>query len=180
MRHRWSVRQTCAAQAMVEFAVTLPVFLLLLLALIDFGRLLFTYISLTDAAREMARTAAVSRKPDSSVIAAFNNYVFFTDSTNPATDQVRVTVADASCTTDLRLGNPCSPDAVANAACPLPLQPSCALPPRASAGGGYIQVDVTYSFTFNPLFQGWLDGFAEVSMMSPLAVLTTSERAYLE
>ena len=168
------------AQAMVEFAIALPVFLLLLLALIDFGRLLFTYISLTDAAREMARSAAVSHNPDGRVIAAFNDYIFFTDSTNPATDQVRVTVADASCTTDLRQGNPCSTGSVANVACSLPLQTSCTLPPRTSAGGGYIQVDATYSFTFNPLFQSWLGGLADVSFMRPLSVLTTSARAYLE
>src|SRR5438270_2213997 len=123
---------------MVEFAVALPIFLLLLLAIIDFGRLLFTYISLADATREMARTAAVSRKPDNVAIAAFNNFVLFTSSTNPATDRVQVTVADQSCVSDLRQGGLCSADSIESVSCALPLQSSCALPPRASAGGGYI------------------------------------------
>jgi len=160
---------------MVEFAAALPVFLLLVLALIDFGRLLFTYVSLTDAAREMARVATISQRPDSSVIAAFNDYALFTSSTNPATDSVQVTVADESCTSDQRLGNTCSASAVASATCPLPLQPSCALPPRGSAGGGYVQVSVTYTFQFSPVFQ-----VASVRFLQPLATLTTTERAYME
>jgi hypothetical protein len=124
----------------------------------------------------MARTAAISRSADPSVIAAFNNYILFTDSINPATDQVQVTVADQSCVSDLRQGLTCSPDSVRSAVCTLPLQPTCPMPSRISAGGGYVEVDVTYSFTFNPLFVG----AGGVSFMQPLSVLTTSERAYLE
>ena len=45
------------AQSLVEFAVVVPLFLLLLFALIDFSRLLFTYVSLSNGAREMARVA---------------------------------------------------------------------------------------------------------------------------
>ena len=161
---------------MVEFAVALPVFVLLLLAAVDFGRLLFTYIGLADATREMVRTAAISRSADTSVVAAFNDYVLFTDSINPATDQVQLTVADESCVSDLSQGHACSPDSVKSATCALPLQPSCAMPSRVSAGGGYVEVDVTYSFTFNPLFVG----VGGLSFMQPLSVLTTSERAYLE
>jgi Flp pilus assembly protein TadG len=162
---------------MVEFAVALPVFLLVLLALIDFARLLFTYVGLADAAREMARAASISRGSNQTAINAFNNYWIVAGSVNPSTDQVKVTVADQSCVTDLRQGNTCSPDAVASVTCSLPLQSTCAIPARVSAGGGYVQVDVTYSFTFNPLFQ---TGFSGVSFIRPLSVLTTSERAYLE
>jgi Flp pilus assembly protein TadG len=160
---------------MVEFAVALPVFLLLVLGLIDFGRLLFTYVSLTDAAREMARVAAISHVPDTSVISAFNDYALFTSSINPATDQVQVTVADESCASDQRQGNACSPSAIASVTCSLPLQGSCALPPRGSAGGGYVQVNVTYTFQFSPLFQ-----VASVTFLQRLATLTTSEREYME
>ncbi|MHB8440125.1 MAG: TadE/TadG family type IV pilus assembly protein [Acidimicrobiales bacterium] len=45
-------------QALVEFAVILPVLLLVLLAAIDFGRLFFLYIGLNDAAREGAAYGA--------------------------------------------------------------------------------------------------------------------------
>ena len=41
------------AQSLVEFALALPIFLLLMVAIIDFSRMLFTYMSLTNGAREM-------------------------------------------------------------------------------------------------------------------------------
>lgn len=45
-------------QALVEFAIVLPVMLLVLLLAVDFGRLFFTYISVHNAAREGAFFAA--------------------------------------------------------------------------------------------------------------------------
>jgi Flp pilus assembly protein TadG len=45
--------------AAVEFALVLPILLLLLFGIIDFGRLYFTQITLTDAAREGARVLAL-------------------------------------------------------------------------------------------------------------------------
>ena len=44
-------------QALVEFAILLPVFLLLLVVAVDFGRLFFTYIQINNAAREAANYA---------------------------------------------------------------------------------------------------------------------------
>ena len=44
---------------MVEFAIILPVFLLFLLMAIDFGRLFFTYVQVSNAAREAANYGAV-------------------------------------------------------------------------------------------------------------------------
>lgn len=46
-------------QAMVEFALILPIFLLILCAIIDFGWLFFNQLSLDNACREGARYAAV-------------------------------------------------------------------------------------------------------------------------
>jgi Flp pilus assembly protein TadG len=48
-------------QAMVEFALVLPVLCVLLLAVIQFGIVFNNYITLTDAVRAGARTGAVSR-----------------------------------------------------------------------------------------------------------------------
>src|SRR5207237_5645272 len=48
------------AQAIPEFAIVIPLFLLILFALIDFSRLLFTYISMTNGAREMARVVSIT------------------------------------------------------------------------------------------------------------------------
>lgn len=48
-------------QALVEFALVIPLFLLLLVALFDLGRAVFTYNTLTNAAREGARMAIVNQ-----------------------------------------------------------------------------------------------------------------------
>ncbi len=48
-------------QALVEFALILPVLLLLIFGLIDGGRLIFTYNTLQNAARDAARVAIVNQ-----------------------------------------------------------------------------------------------------------------------
>jgi Flp pilus assembly protein TadG len=48
-------------QAMVEFAMILPILLLLVLGIIQFGILFNNHLTLTDAVRAGARQAAVSR-----------------------------------------------------------------------------------------------------------------------
>jgi Flp pilus assembly protein TadG len=49
--------------AAVEFALLLPIILLVIFAIIDFGRMLNAQITLTEAAREGARAAALIDKP---------------------------------------------------------------------------------------------------------------------
>jgi Flp pilus assembly protein TadG len=51
--------KTEIAQSMVEFAVSAIVLLLLLVAIADFGRAFFTYLSLRDAAQEGAAYASI-------------------------------------------------------------------------------------------------------------------------
>ncbi len=53
-------------QALVEMALVLPLLLLLLLGLVEFGRIFNAHLVLTAASREGARAAAVGR-PDSEV-----------------------------------------------------------------------------------------------------------------
>jgi Flp pilus assembly protein TadG len=48
-------------QALVEFALVIPIFLMLLLGILQFGIIFNNYITLTDAARAGSRVAAVSR-----------------------------------------------------------------------------------------------------------------------
>ena len=56
-----SVRVTRSrGQSLVEFALVLPVFMVLLMALLDFGRVVFAQNTVAQAAREAARFAAVS------------------------------------------------------------------------------------------------------------------------
>lgn len=49
-------------QTMTEFAIVLPVLVVLLFGIIQFGILFNNYVTLTDAARAGARAAAVSRQ----------------------------------------------------------------------------------------------------------------------
>lgn len=53
-------------QALVEFALALPVLLLIFMGLFDFGRAVFAYNSLSNAAREGARVAIVDQTVDGS------------------------------------------------------------------------------------------------------------------
>ncbi|MBQ8980533.1 MAG: pilus assembly protein [Eubacterium sp.] len=46
-------------QAMIEFALVLPIFLLLVMGILDFGFLFYNYISLENSARNAARVACV-------------------------------------------------------------------------------------------------------------------------
>ncbi|OGO58218.1 MAG: hypothetical protein A2V85_14755 [Chloroflexi bacterium RBG_16_72_14] len=48
-------------QALVEFALVIPIFLLVLVALFDVGRAVFAWNTLTNAAREGARMAIVNQ-----------------------------------------------------------------------------------------------------------------------
>ncbi len=67
-------------QAMTEFAIVLPVLVVLLFGIVQFGILFNNYVTLTDAVRAGARAAAVSRQA--------------TDPTGTATAAVRSSASD--------------------------------------------------------------------------------------
>ena len=50
-------------QSLVEFALILPLLLILLMAVFDVGRLVFAYNNVSNAAREAGRTAIVNQTP---------------------------------------------------------------------------------------------------------------------
>ena len=52
-------RQQEKGQSLVEFAMVLPIMLVLMFALVDFGRAFHTWLVVTNAAREGARAGAV-------------------------------------------------------------------------------------------------------------------------
>ena len=53
-------RSSCG-QALAEFALALPILVLVIVAVFDVGRLVFTYNAITNAAREGARLAIVNQ-----------------------------------------------------------------------------------------------------------------------
>ena len=55
------------AAALVEFAIVLPILLLLVFGVVDFGRALYTANNLTSAVREGARLASAQISPDPTV-----------------------------------------------------------------------------------------------------------------
>jgi Flp pilus assembly protein TadG len=51
-------------QSLVEFALVLPIIVLLLAAFVEIGRAVFAYNTIANAARQAARVAAVNQIPD--------------------------------------------------------------------------------------------------------------------
>lgn len=52
-----------SGQALVEFALTVPILLLLVVGIIEFGRLMSAYQTVTDTAREATRRMVVADEP---------------------------------------------------------------------------------------------------------------------
>jgi len=147
----------------------LPLFLLLMLGLVDFGRLLFSYISLTNGTRELVRSLDISTSTTPNApIDAFNNLTIFGGSVNSSTDSVVVNVYDETKTLQ------------GTVTCTLPLTHSCSLPSTSGYHDGYIDVTSTYVFHFNPLFQNRLAGVVDVSLLQPISTLSTTVESYIE
>lgn len=64
MRHR--------GQGLVEFALILPLLLLIIIGIIEFGRILFIYVNVSNAAREGARYGIVKPKDQAGITGATN------------------------------------------------------------------------------------------------------------
>ena len=63
MRRVVAVRAGGGGQSLVEFALVLPLFLVLVMGIVDLGLSVFAYNSITNAAREGARLAIVNQDP---------------------------------------------------------------------------------------------------------------------
>jgi Flp pilus assembly protein TadG len=75
-------------QEVVEFAIILPLLLLLFFSIFDFGILIFSYDTISNAAREGARYGAVHPTDDAGIIAAARR---LTTGLNQAALQINVT-----------------------------------------------------------------------------------------
>ena len=61
MSHLFKLRKNEKGQTLVEFAIVLPILLLLVMGIIQFGIIFSAQIALTNAAREGARAASVGK-----------------------------------------------------------------------------------------------------------------------
>ena len=86
---RWRQRED--GQAMVEFALILPIFLLILCGIIDFGWLFYNQLTLNNACREGARYAVVNTA-DNADTQAIINHIENVSSNVFANDGVEITV----------------------------------------------------------------------------------------
>ncbi|SDP05527.1 TadE-like protein [Paenibacillus sp. yr247] len=68
-------------QSLTEFAVILPIFLLLVCGIFDFGRLMYAYMNMNNVAQETVRLGGFDRK-DSEIVAFAKNYVHLGDASN--------------------------------------------------------------------------------------------------
>ena len=82
-------------QAMVEFALILPIFLLILCGIIDFGWLFYNQLSLNNACREGARYAVVHTAENADTTAIIN-HIENTTTTVFANDGVDISVTYTS------------------------------------------------------------------------------------
>ena len=82
-------------QAMVEFALVLPVFLLILCGIIDFGWLFYNQLSLNNACREGARYAVVNTADNADTL-AITNHIENLTTTVFANNGVDITVTYSS------------------------------------------------------------------------------------
>jgi Flp pilus assembly protein TadG len=73
-------------QTMTELALVLPILVVIVLAIAQFGLTFNNYVTLTDAARAAARKGAVSRQAGQSADCQSAGYAAGTDLKNPGTD----------------------------------------------------------------------------------------------
>lgn len=87
-----------AGQALTEFALIAPIFMLIALLVIDLGRAYYTYEAIANAAREGARYCALYKDSAGTKTRVMNELGSYVDGT--------VTVSSPYCDTTVTVGNP--------------------------------------------------------------------------
>jgi len=147
---RLARRKRRRGQALVEFALVLPVFLLLLLIAVDFGRLFFSYIEINNAAREGASYAAQSP----------------TDATGIQTHVVQETNAQAQ----RGAGTVSAPTVTCKDSTGTAI--ACSSSTGGTGPGNTVTVSVTEPFTFfTPLMNGFFGGSFNMGASATAVVL---------
>jgi hypothetical protein len=155
-------------QAMVEFILILPIFLIIAFAVIEFGKGLNYWIDLTHLANEGARYASVNRWPDCPV-----------DDTSECPQTLKDYLAERAVSEELRSGGP-------NATA---MEIDICLPEGASPEiGEAVRVTISTNYTVSVVDRLFdflsLDGVGEVDLASSATMrlerLPTDERVLAE
>lgn len=77
---------------MLEFALVLPIFLLILCGIIDFGWMFYNQLALNNISREGARYAVVNTAPDNSTDEIFHHIDTYVEDTYPVLGDIDITV----------------------------------------------------------------------------------------
>lgn len=101
-------RKNRRGAVIVEMALTLPLFFMVVLGIVEFGRAMMVSQLLTNAAREGARIAILSGNSNEDVANAVTEFLELSANIDPGDVTVEITVTAAT-------GNPDPGDEVANA-----------------------------------------------------------------
>jgi Flp pilus assembly protein TadG len=82
--------------ALVEFALTLPVFALLLVGILEFGVVMFQMNNVTEASRDGTRQAAVNANGPNNVCSASNNWLGAACTIAPTGSKVCISAPDGN------------------------------------------------------------------------------------
>jgi Flp pilus assembly protein TadG len=97
---RLDLKADCAGGPAVEFALVLPMLLLLLIGMIEFGLTLNNYIMLTEAVRSGARQFAISRGGTTPYTDAVNQIYGAAAGLDTSAVTITLSVAGTNCTSD--------------------------------------------------------------------------------
>ena len=139
-------------QGLVEFALISPIFLLFLLIAVDFGRMFFSYVEVSNAAREAAAYAASNPTDLAGIITHAEQ-----ETSSQAQGGEHTLVVSASCA---------DPSGV-------PLVGGCATAPGGSGIGNSVTVGVTEPFSFlTPFINGFFSNSFSIQASASTAVLS--------
>lgn len=142
-------RRRTRAQALVEFALVLPVFLFLVVIAIDFGRLFYSYIQISNAAREGANYGA-----------------------GAPTDTVNITGRVTAEKNAQGQRGEAAPIVTTACADPSGSTIACSLATGGGGAGNTVSVTVRVPFTFlTPLVNGFFGGGLDVTNSATAIVL---------
>lgn len=133
-------RQTEVGQSLVEFSLVLPIFLVMIFALVDFGRAFYAWMIVTQAAREGARAAAV--QGDASTVNA-KIYASFCGQTGSPPPSSSCSIDDSASVFKITTGN------------------------IQGTRGTEATVDITYTFSFVTPIGGLLHMIGGSSLATP-------------